>query len=127
MSLLFDEMKIREGLVFHNDGTLVGFVELGDINCYLKEFEAKLSNNVYDCQEKIADHILTVMVRGIFTPQLAGKARQLGCPKIVLDHVRVYIYMCVYICTTMLKYTLYWRYMNWRCTSNRNTSSSWSM
>ena len=28
----------------------------------------------------------------IFTAQLAGKARQLGCPKIVLDHVRV-LYM----------------------------------
>ena len=27
----------------------------------------------------------------IFTPQLAGKARQLGCPKIVLDHMRTSI------------------------------------
>ena len=34
-----------------------------------------------------------------FTPQLAGKARQLGCPKIVLDHVRVYIYIYInYVC-----------------------------
>ena len=33
----------------------------------------------------------------IFTPQLAGKARQLGCPKIVLDHVRVCVCVCVYI------------------------------
>ena len=32
-----------------------------------------------------------------FTPQLAGKARQLGCPKIVLDHVRV-LYIYIYIC-----------------------------
>ena len=31
----------------------------------------------------------------IFTAQLAGKARQLGCPKIVLDHMCVYIYVCV--------------------------------
>ena len=47
-------------------------------------------------------HILTVGLRGVglsevdcilFIPQLAGKARQLGCPKIVLD-VRVYI--CMY-------------------------------
>ena len=57
---------------------------------------------------------------------------RLGCPKIVLDHVcvlYVYIYMCVCVCvfvrTTMLKYMLYWRYMNWGCTSNQNTSSSW--
>ena len=33
----------------------------------------------------------------IFTPQLVGEARQLGCPKIVLDHMRVYIY--IYVCT----------------------------
>ena len=34
-----------------------------------------------------------------------GKARQLGCPKIVLDHVRVYIYIYIYmfVRTTMLK------------------------
>ena len=36
----------------------------------------------------------------VFTPQLAGEARQLGCPKIVLDHVRVCIYIIyiLYIC-----------------------------
>ena len=56
----------------------------------------------------------------IFTPQL-------GCPKIILDHVRVYLYIYMFVCTTMLKYTLYWKYMNWGCTSNRNTSSSWYM
>ena len=33
----------------------------------------------------------------IFTPQLAGEARQLGCPKIVLDHMRV-LYIYIYIC-----------------------------
>ena len=31
----------------------------------------------------------------LFTAQLAGKAHQLGCPKIVLDHMRVYLYICV--------------------------------
>ena len=29
---MFDEMKVREGLVFKQDGSLVGFVDLGDIN-----------------------------------------------------------------------------------------------
>ena len=39
-----------------------------------------------------------------------GKAHQLGCPKIVLDHMGVYIYIYIYIYiymfvgTTMLKY-----------------------
>ena len=41
--------------------------------------------------EKVDVHLL-------FTPQLAGEARQLGCPKIVLDHVRVY-YIYIYVCT----------------------------
>ena len=27
-----------------------------------------------------------------------GEACQLGCPKIVLDHVRVYIYIYIYVC-----------------------------
>ena len=31
-----------------------------------------------------------------FTAQLAGKARQLGCLKIILDHVHVYLY--IYVC-----------------------------
>ena len=31
------------------------------------------------------------ITHGIFTPQLAGKVRQLGCPKIVLDHVCTFI------------------------------------
>ena len=39
----------------------------------------------------------------VITPQLVGEARQLGCPKIVLDHMCVYLYNIVR--TTMLKYT----------------------
>ena len=38
-----------------------------------------------------------------------------------------YIYLYMFVRTTMLKYTLYWKYMNWRRTSNQNTSSSWYM
>ena len=35
----------------------------------------------------------------LFTAQPAGEARQLGCPKIVLDHVRVlYIFIYIYVC-----------------------------
>ena len=32
-----------------------------------------------------------------FTPQLVGKVRQLVCPKIILDHICVYIYIYIYI------------------------------
>ena len=42
-------------------------------------------------------YVMYYDIFAIFTPQLAGKAHQLGCPKIVLDHVRVYIYIYIYI------------------------------
>ena len=41
------------------------------------------------------NNLFLVICNLLFTPQLAGKARQLGCPKIVLDHVRVY-YIYIY-------------------------------
>ena len=61
--LLFDEMKIHEGLIFKEDGTLVGFVDVGDINNSIKAFEATMRGSK---EEVIADHMLTLMVRGIF-------------------------------------------------------------
>ena len=39
ISLLFDEMKMKSGLVFsRSTGCLVGFTDLGDINNELKKF-----------------------------------------------------------------------------------------
>lgn len=39
MSLLFDEMKIKSGLVFRRStGRLVGFIDLGDVNNELDDF-----------------------------------------------------------------------------------------
>ena len=71
----------------------------------------------------------------LFTPQLVGKTRQLGRSKILwIMCMYIYIYIFIYyiylyiiyiyilyifiyyiyICAhAMLKYTLYWRYMNW--------------
>ena len=51
---------------------------------------------------KIHDYtdILFSVLFNLFTPQLAGKAHQLGCPKIVLDHVRV-LYLYMFVRTTM--------------------------
>ena len=37
----------------------------------------------------IITRILATVKQLLFTPQLVGEACQLGCPKIVLDHVRV--------------------------------------
>ena len=43
----------------------------------------------------------------VFTPQLAGEARQLECPKIVLDHVCVCVCVCVRVCVCVCVYLYY--------------------
>ena len=63
-SLLFDEMKIKPGLVLSRArGKLIGFAEIGDINDELLEFERKFSGKERD----LATHILAFMARGIFS------------------------------------------------------------
>ena len=63
-SLLFDEMKIKSGLVLSRaTGKLIGFTEIGDINDELLEFERKFSGKERD----LATHILAFMARGIFS------------------------------------------------------------
>ena len=68
--LVFDEMKIREDLVFDKHSCeLVGFVNLGEINNVLTEFERQCKGEtdaVVD-EDAVATHMLTFMVRGIFT------------------------------------------------------------
>ena len=50
----------------------------------------------------------------LFTAQLASEARQLGCPKIVLDHVRVYniIYIIILYIYMFVRFGFphYWLY-----------------
>ena len=61
----FDEMKIREGLVFDNvTGNIIGYVETGDMNSMLSSFESRMKGE-QEIQE-IATHMLVVCVRGIF-------------------------------------------------------------
>ena len=65
--LMFDEMKIREDLVYDKrTGELTGFVNLGDINEHLQHFEQIISNDVSD-QPNLASSMLVFMVKGIFT------------------------------------------------------------
>lgn len=60
--ILLDEMKIREDLVFDRNGSVTGFVDIGKVNNDLKRLECTT-----DSVEEIASHMLTVMVRGVFT------------------------------------------------------------
>ena len=62
VSILLDEMKIKEGLVYNKfSGEVIGFTDLGTIN---DEF-ASLEQNEASPSCQIATHILAVMVRGI--------------------------------------------------------------
>lgn len=57
MVLAFDEMKIKEDLVFSKCGDIIGFVNIEDMDNKLKRMEDK-------CEEdEVADHMLA---RGIF-------------------------------------------------------------
>ena len=58
--LILDEMKIKEGLVYNkHSGDLIGFTHLGDINNDLMKLERG------DERPPIANHVLTIMVRGL--------------------------------------------------------------
>ena len=65
--LLMDEMHIREDLVYDkHTGALLGFTNLGDINCHLDQFERSLeTNTISECS--MAKTMLVIMVRGLFT------------------------------------------------------------
>ena len=62
--LLWDEMKIKEDLVFDkNTCQLIGFTDLGDINNHLDNFERQCSSN--NTSSDVATHMLMFMVRGL--------------------------------------------------------------
>ena len=59
-------MKIQEDLVYDKTGChLLGFVNLGDVNEQLQEFERLAGSD--KLVDQIGTHMLTLMVRGIFT------------------------------------------------------------
>ena len=60
MVLAFDEMKIKEDLVFDKCGDIIGFVNIGDMDNRLRRMKEGCE------EEEVADHMLALMVRGIF-------------------------------------------------------------
>ena len=62
--LVFNEMKVREDLVFNKHSReLVGFIDLDNV---LTDFERQC-NNPENVGDAVATHVLTFMVRGLFT------------------------------------------------------------
>ena len=61
--LLFDEMKIKSGLVYSkSSGRVIGFTELSDMNDELNEFDRRMTDNK---PKELATHVLCFMVRGL--------------------------------------------------------------
>ena len=66
--VLIDEMYNREDLAYEkNTGTLIGFVNLGEINNHLLAFERSLDQDSDVVTGCLAKTVVTFMVRGIFT------------------------------------------------------------
>ena len=63
VAVVFDEVKVKEGIVYNkHDCRIVGFVDVGDVNNALLEFEKSLSSE-RGCT--VAKHMLVFMVRGV--------------------------------------------------------------
>ncbi|KAL5488514.1 hypothetical protein EMCRGX_G017457 [Ephydatia muelleri] len=59
-SVIFDEMHIREDLTYDkHTGCLTGFVDIGDINCHLADYERQLSN--HNIRDPLASSMLVLM------------------------------------------------------------------
>ena len=69
--ILIDEMHVKEELVYSkHDGRLIGFVDLGNINNHLAQFEASINDDSDDTNSyalPLANSIITFMVKGLFT------------------------------------------------------------
>ena len=67
VSLLIDEMKIKEDLVYDKySGHIIGFTHLGDVNDLLLKMEAACTTEDTSRHPPLSKHILVLMVRGIF-------------------------------------------------------------
>ena len=62
--ILFDEMKIKSGLVFSKTtGKVIGFTEVGEVDEELSEFERKINDGK---TKQFATHVLCFMARALF-------------------------------------------------------------
>ena len=63
VAVVFDEMKIKEGIVYDKyECRIIGFVDLGVVNNTLLSFEHSSTNDT----PQVAKEMLVFMVRGVF-------------------------------------------------------------
>ena len=83
--LIIDEIHIKEELVYDkHQGCLIGFVNLGETNSQLLEFEAALSQE--SKRAPLASSMLVLMVRGLFY-KLCYPYAQFGCANLSGDQL----------------------------------------
>lgn len=83
--LLLDEMHIKESLVYNkHSGKMVGFVDLGKVNNHLLAFEQSLSGDPKSRVPVLANSMMTMMVKGLFTPLRFAYA-QFPCTSVTGD------------------------------------------
>ena len=79
--ILMDEMYIKDELVYDkHSGSLVGFVNLGDINSHLLEFERSLSSKS-STADTLATTMMVFMVQGLLS-DLSFPYVQFPCHKV---------------------------------------------
>ena len=65
VGILFDEIKIKSGLVYSKQtGVIVGFCDMRDMNNELEHFKNQIENKGEDNPSR---YVLTFKVRGVFT------------------------------------------------------------
>ena len=65
--LTFDEMKIKEGLVYNKyTDSLVGFTSLDDVSSHLLAFERHCQAEHASERPSLATHMLVILIRGVF-------------------------------------------------------------
>ena len=51
---------------FVHVGGLIGFTNIGDVNSHIEAFERSLEGEEFEVNHQLADHMLVLMVRGLF-------------------------------------------------------------
>ena len=95
VAVCFDEVKVKEGIVYdQHDCRVVGFVDFGDVNNAMLEFERSADGG----RPEIAKQMLVFMVRGVFFrmnfPYAQFATRELSADV---------LFPMVHICIIMLK------------------------
>lgn len=90
--LLFDEVKIREDLVYDKHSfKIIGFVNLGRINNRLLELEKLMKD---DPQPSVARNMLVFMVRGLFL-KIEFPYAQFPCSSLSGDMIYPLVWECI--------------------------------